>query len=81
MCRVRVRDDNPAGEGDDTVEHEADEADVDKRDDDVGEARRIPGVPDEEADADAAGQHLGGDDREPREADADAQAREDVGRR
>ena len=65
---------------DDAVEHEADHADVDQRDDDVGDARGVPRVPDEEADADAADQHLGRDDGEPGQADADPQAGEDVGR-
>ena len=64
-----------ATQRDDAVEHEADDADVDERDDDVGQARRVPRIPDEEADADAAGQHLGRDDGEPGQADADAQAR------
>ena len=61
--------------GDDAVEHEADEADVNERDDDVADQRGVPRVPDEEADADAADEHLGRDDREPGQPDADAQAR------
>ncbi len=40
-----------------------------------GSRERVPRVPDEEADADAAGQHFGGDDGEPGQADADPQAR------
>ena len=64
-----------ADDGDDAVEHEADQADVDERQDDVADARGVPRVPDEEADADAADQHFGRDDGEPGQADADAQAR------
>ena len=56
-------------------------ADIDERDDDLGDVRGIPRIPDEEADADAADQHFRRDDGEPRQADADAQAGEDVGRR
>ena len=63
------------------VEHEADDADVEERDDDVADERGVPRIPDEEADADAAGQHLRRDDREPGQADADAQAGEHVGHR
>src|SRR5436190_17624089 len=59
-----------ADERDQTIEDEADDADVDERHDDVGEARGVPGVPDEEADANAAREHLRGDDGEPRETDA-----------
>ena len=62
-------------ERDQPVEHEADQADVDEGHDDVGDAGGVPRVPDEEADADAADQHLGRDDGEPGQADADAQAR------
>src|SRR5262245_66517588 len=54
------------------VEHETDDADVDQRHDDVGEPRGVPRVPDEEADADAARQHLRRHDGQPRQADADA---------
>src|SRR5687767_9281019 len=61
------------------VEDEADDADVDQRHDDVGQPRGVPGVPDEEADADAPGQHFGRHDGKPRQADADAQAGEDIG--
>ena len=67
--------------GDDAVEHEADDADIEQRQDDFADVRGVPGVPDEEADADAADQHFRRDDREPGQADADAQAGEDVGRR
>ena len=59
------------------VEQQADEADVEQRQDDVADARAVPRVPDEEPDPDSADQHLARDDREPREPDADAQARED----
>jgi hypothetical protein len=77
---VAVRGERADG-GHQAVEHEADKPDVDQGDDDVGDARGVPGIPDEEADADASGQHLGRDDGEPGEADADAQPREDVGSR
>ena len=78
FSRGRAARGEVTGESDEAIEDEADHADVDERHDDVGEARGVPRVPDEEADADAAGQHLGGDDREPGEADADTQPREDV---
>src|SRR6266550_8254275 len=78
LRRDAVRDEVP-DRGDQLVEQEADDADVDQGHDDVADARAIPGVPDEEADADAADQHLGRDDGEPAQADADAQAGEDVG--
>ena len=68
-----------ADDRDQLVEQEADDADVGQGDDDVADARAVPRVPDEEADADAADQHLGGDDGEPAQAHADAQAGEDVG--
>src|SRR6266540_4021262 len=67
--------------GHDAVEHEADQPDIDQRQDDLADMRGVPGIPDEEADTDAADQHLGRHDREPGEADADAQPGEDVGRR
>ena len=70
-----------ATSGDQAIENESDQADIDQRDHDVGEARRVPRIPDEETDADAAGEHLRRHDGEPRETDTDAQAREDVGRR
>src|SRR5262249_48680407 len=73
--------DEPGDASDETIEQESDQPDVDERDDDVGEARGVPGVPDEEADADAAGQHFGRDDGEPGQPDPDAQAGEDIGRR
>ncbi len=66
--------------GDGAVEDEAGHADPDQGDDDVGDAAGVVLVPDEEADADAAEQHLGGDDGQPAHADADPQAGEDVGR-
>ena len=46
-------------------------ADVGQRHHDVGDARGVPRVPDEEADADAAGKHLGRNDGKPGETDAD----------
>ena len=67
-----ARDEGP-DQGNEPVEDEADDADVDKGDDDVGKVRAVPGIPDEEADADPAGQHLGRHDGEPGEADRDAQ--------
>src|SRR5947209_11829275 len=65
----------------DTVEDEADDAHVNQRENDLADVRGIPGVPDEKADADAADQHFGRDDRKPGKPDADAQATEDVRRR
>src|SRR5205809_2743786 len=61
---------------DQAIEHEADDADIEQRQDDLADMRGIPRVPDEEADADAADQHLGGDDGEPGQADADARSEE-----
>ncbi|MGY3109399.1 hypothetical protein ACVWW7_006026 [Bradyrhizobium sp. LM6.9] len=72
--------DDLADARDQTVEHEADDADIEQRQDDLADMRGIPRVPDEEADADAADQHFRGHDREPGQADADAKPREDVGR-
>ena len=59
----------------------SDQADIDEGDDDVGEARRVPCVPNEEPNSDAARQHFGRDDGKPRESNSDAQAREYVRRR
>ena len=59
---------------DQAVEHEADDADIEQRQDDLADVRGIPRIPDEEADADAADQHFRRDDRKPGQADADAQA-------
>src|SRR3954463_7078867 len=67
--------------GNDAIEHEADYADIDEGQDDLDDMRGVPRVPDEEADADAADQHLGRDDGEPGQADADAQPGEDIGGR
>src|SRR5262249_56554151 len=61
------------------VEHAANQTDMDQGHDDVPDGRTFPGVQDEEAEADAADQHLGGDDGEPAQPHADAQAGEDVG--
>src|SRR5262245_27794378 len=70
-----------ADDRDHAIEQEADDADIEQRQNDLADVRGIPRIPDEEADADAADQHFGGDDGEPRKTNADAQAGEDVGRR
>ncbi len=62
-----------------TVEDEPDDPDIGQRHDDVGEARAVPRIPDEKADANAAGEHFSGDDGEPGEADTDPEAGENVG--
>src|SRR5438445_12068677 len=79
LCRCAAGDEG-ADRRDQAVKAEAGDADIGECDDDVGQPRRVPRVPDEETDADAAGQHFGGDDGEPGQADADAQTGEDVGR-
>src|SRR3982750_2301757 len=60
-------------------EQQADDADDEDRDDDVGDVEVVPLVPDPEADADAAGQHLGRDDHQPGGADGQAHAGQHVG--
>jgi hypothetical protein len=65
-------------QADDAIKREADHADPDERDDRVGEERAVVAVPDEEPDAGAALDHLGGDDRQPAHADADPEAGEHV---
>src|SRR5687767_1730751 len=62
----RAAGDGTRDQRDGTIEQEADHADVHEREDDVADARGVPRIPDEEADADAADQHLGRNDREPR---------------
>src|SRR5258708_17618304 len=47
------------------LEQQADDADGEDRDDDVLDLQVVPFVPHPEADADAAGEHLGGDDQQP----------------
>src|SRR6185503_19410255 len=77
LLAVRQRPRQAAEAG---VERHADEADREDGEDDAGEREVVPLVPHEVADAGAADQHLGGDDRDPRPADRDAQAGDD-GRR
>ena len=60
------------------LEQEADDADHEDRDDDVVDLQVVPLVPHPEADAHAAGEHLGGDDHEPRDADREAHAGQHV---
>src|ERR1700712_958506 len=72
--------DDLAQSRDQAIEHEADDADVEQRQDDFADVRGIPGIPDEEADPDAADQHFSRDNGEPGQADADAKPSEDVGR-
>src|SRR5258706_1133466 len=61
------------------LEQQADYADGVDGDDDVLDFQVVPFVPDPEADADAAGEHLGGDDHQPRHADREAHAGDHVG--
>src|SRR6266568_1716653 len=68
-----------AGEEDHQLfEREADDADREDGDDDVLHVEVVPFVPYPEADADAAGEHLRGDDHQPRHADRQAHARDHV---
>src|SRR5690606_938860 len=53
---------------------EADDADHEDGDDDVLHVEVVPLVPHPEADADAAGEHLRGDDDEPRHTDGQTHA-------
>src|SRR3954462_12976789 len=66
--------------GDDAIKNEADDADIDQRQNDLADVRGIPRVPDEETDANTADQHFRRDDGEPGQPNADAQPSEDVGR-
>src|SRR5712692_1056098 len=69
-----------AGEEDHQLfEREADDADREDGDDDVLDVEVVPFVPHPEADADAAGEHLRGDDHQPRHADRQAHAGDHVG--
>src|SRR5688572_7235857 len=60
------------------LEHESHHADHEDGDQDVVDLEVVPLVPDPEADADAAGEHLGRDDHQPRHADRQAHAGEHV---
>src|SRR5712692_2533516 len=60
------------------LEREADDADREDGDDDVLDVEVVPFVPHPEADADAAGEHLRGDDHQPRHADRQAHAGDHV---
>src|SRR6266446_8125716 len=60
-------------------EREADDADREDGDDDVLHVEVVPFVPYPEPDAHAAGEHLRGDDHEPRHADRQAHAGDHVG--
>src|SRR5574341_502870 len=59
----------PGGEHQRLLQQQADDADGEDRDHDVLDLQVVPLVPHPEADADPAGEHLGGDDYEPRDAD------------
>src|SRR3546814_7288034 len=52
-----------------------------ERDDGVGEERAVVAVPDEEADAGAALDHFGRDNRQPAHADTDPEPGEYIGHR
>src|SRR5262245_48388428 len=69
----------PRGEHQRLLEQQADDADGEDRDHDVLDLEVVPLVPHPEADADAAGEHLGGDDHQPRHADRQAHAGDHVG--
>mmetsp|Transcript_11774 Transcript_11774/g.27604 ORF Transcript_11774/g.27604 Transcript_11774/m.27604 type:complete len:483 (+) Transcript_11774:738-2186(+) len=61
------------------LEQQPDNADDEDRNDDVGHVEVVPLVPDPEADAHAAGQHLGRDDHQPGRAHAQAHAGQHIG--
>ena len=66
--------------GHEAIEDQADGADPDNAQNDVGDIAVLVGIPDKEADSRGAGHHnFGGDDGEPGQANGDAQAGEDVG--
>src|SRR5574341_421065 len=69
----------PGGEHQRLLQQQADDADGEDRDHDVLDLQVVPLVPHPEADADPAGEHLGGDDYEPRDADREAHAGDHVG--
>src|SRR5258708_14916403 len=60
------------------LEQQADDAEGEDGDDDVLDVEVVPLVRHPEADAHAAGQHLGGDDHEPGDADREAHAGDHV---
>src|SRR5688572_2120668 len=61
------------------LQQQADDADGEDRDHDVLDLEVVPLVPHPEADAYAPGQHLGGDDHQPGDADGEAHAGDHVG--
>src|SRR5688572_3003230 len=61
------------------LQQQADDADGEDRDHDVLDLEVVPLVPHPEADAYAPGQHLGGDDHQPGDADGEANAGDHVG--
>src|SRR5713101_2244165 len=67
------------GEDHQLLEREADDADREDGDDDVPHVEVVPFVPYPEPDADPAGEHLRGDDHQPRHADRQAHAGDHVG--
>ena len=60
---------------------EADQADGEDRQEDVGVDQAVVLLPEEAADAGRAGQHLGGDDHQPGDAEGQPKAGEHVGQR
>src|SRR5512143_4204732 len=61
------------------LEQQPDDADDEDGDDDVRDVEVVPLVPYPEADADAAGEHFGGDDDEPGHADREPYAGQYMG--
>ena len=57
--------DEIADQRDQSVEHKTDDADVEKRDNDVADQRRIPCIPNKETNAHPSREHLCRDDRQP----------------
>src|ERR1700736_2397830 len=71
----------PRRAGERLIEHHADDADHQDGGDHVGDRQVVPFVPHEIADAGAAHEHLCGDEHKAANADGDAHAGEDGGRR
>src|SRR2546427_9729492 len=61
-----------------TIEEQTDAANQENRRHDSFQAQRIPAIPDEETDPDAARQHLARDDHQPGHSEAEAQSGEDM---
>src|SRR5690606_31756588 len=61
------------------VKGQADDADDENRDKNVGDVQVVPFVPEPEANARATGEHFGGNNDQPRRADGEPDTRQQVG--